>query len=328
MERSKLTRETVLAKTNYGLSIYSHILRTYYPGEIVIRLVGRDCGLTRNPFNGDKHTLHIWIWKEMPGKALSAELAMHRDIDGAIPEGDALSFAELHYQKSGDELLEVLNQELFLHIGEEDSFYPVRRTVHIEDLPTEDKKEPSVVVGPFSFFRAPIQNLKPCRTVNLKDIYKYLTSTYAKERTEKLRSFTDTKEAKKFKKTNFDYVTFSGIFATRNDNDLVEHSGLICMDFDHVPDVEGLFKKLLKDEYFETMLLFRSPSGDGLKWVIPIDIKANTHRKYYEAIAAYISYTYRFDVDTNCINVSRACYLPYDPGAYIFTELQNYEKTI
>ena len=299
MENSKLTREAVLAKTHYGLGIYAHILRIYYPGEVVLKVVGRDCGLTRNPFNGDKPTLHVWLHKEVPGKAMSAEWALHK----------------------GDELLDTLNQEMFLHIGEERSFYSVRKYAQLKDLPTEEPKEETISIRPFSFFRAPIQNLKPCRTANVVDIYKYITSDYARERTERLRAMTDKKAAKRFKSTAFDYTTFSGTFATRNDRDLVAHSGLICIDFDHVTDLEGLFQRLLQDEYFETQLLFRSPSGDGLKWVIPIDITEGTHKSFYESIAAYVAYTYRIDVDINCSNVSRACYLPFDPDAYIYPKL-------
>lgn len=321
MEKSKVTREVILAKTHYGLGVYAHVLRKYYPGEVVLKVVGRDCGLTRNPFNDNKSTLHVWLHKAVPGMALSAEWAIHKDLDGAIPEGDAFDFAALHYNQTGDELLDTLNQEMFLHIGEERSFYSIRKRTLLRDLPVEEPKEETIFIRPFSFFRAPIQNLKPCRSANVVDIYKYVTSYYARERTERLRAMTDKKEAKRYKSSAFDYATFSGTFATRNDKDLVAHSGLICIDFDHVSDLESLFQRLLQDEYFETQLLFRSPSGDGLKWVIPIDITEGSHKSFYESIAAYIAYTYRINVDTNCSNVSRACYLPYDPQAYIFPKL-------
>ena len=58
-----------------------------------------------------------------------------------------------------------------------------------------------------------------------------------------------------------------------------------------------------------------------MKWVIPIDITEGTHKNFYESIAAYVAYTYRIDVDINCSNVSRACYLPFDPDAYIYPKL-------
>jgi len=320
MEKNKnITKEAILAKTHYGLGVYAHILRKFYPGETVLKVVGRDCGLTRNPFNDNKPTLHIWIHKEVPGQALSPEWSLHKDLEGVIPDGDSFDFAELYYNKTGDDLLETLNNEMFLHIGED--VYSVRKRTQLRDLPINDSEEEIISIKPFSFFRAPISNLKPYRTATIVDIYKYITSEYAKARTEYLRAIGDIKAAKKYKRESFDYVTFSGTFATRNDKDLVEHSGLICIDFDHVSQPEELFQKLLHDEYFETILLFRSPSGDGIKWVIPIDINEGSHKSYYESIAAYIAYTYKIDVDINCSNVSRACFLPFDREAYIYPKL-------
>jgi hypothetical protein len=55
------------------------------------------------------------------------------------------------------------------------------------------------------------------------------------------------------------------------------HSGLLCLDFDHLNNVQILFEQLLNDDYFETQLLFRSPSGDGLKWVISVDADPSEH---------------------------------------------------
>ena len=51
------------------------------------------------------------------------------------------------------------------------------------------------------------------------------------------------KRARNFKAANFDYCTFSGIFTVTNDKALVEHSGLLCLDFDHLKDVVALAKK-------------------------------------------------------------------------------------
>jgi hypothetical protein len=98
-----ISKESILSKTHYGLGIYSHILRLYYPNEIVLRLVGRDCGLCRNPFNANKETLHIFIEKEnVLGNVFDKEFARHEDSENAITAGDAFGFAELHYKQSGD----------------------------------------------------------------------------------------------------------------------------------------------------------------------------------------------------------------------------------
>ena len=77
--------------------------------------------------------------------------------------------------------------------------------------------------------------------------------------------------------------------------------------------VEELRNKLLSDEYFETEMLFTSPSGDGLKWIIPIDLEEVNHQEYFKAVANYIQSTYGLEVDQSGKDISRACFLPYDP---------------
>ncbi len=107
------------------------------------------------------------------------------------------------------------------------------------------------------------------------------------------------------------------MFQTRNDKALISHSGLWCIDFDQLQSVDLLRNQLLRDEYFDTQMLFVSPSGDGLKWIIPIDTKQTTHSNYFAAVANYIQQTYGVEVDKSGRDISRACFLPYDPMAYI-----------
>ena len=73
----------------------------------------------------------------------------------------------------------------------------------------------------------------------------------------------------------------------------------------------------MQDEYFETELLFVSPSGDGIKWVIPIDISKATHQDYFRAIASYIKQAYGLDIDQSGKDVSRACFIAHDAEAFI-----------
>lgn len=125
----------------------------------------------------------------------------------------------------------------------------------------------------FSFFRKPIQNTEPYRAITVVDVYRYVVGHYAKQQTETLRTMPSSSEAKKFKATHFDYCTFSGLFRRRNEKELLQHSGLMCLDFDHVGNPDKLKEQLLKHEYFDTELMFTSPSGDGVKWIIPIELK-------------------------------------------------------
>ena len=161
------------------------------------------------------------------------------------------------------------------------------------------------------------------------DAYNYIVGDYAKLRTEKLRSLLSQLPpsggqggARQFKASTFDYCTFSGMFQTRNDKALISHSGLLCIDFDHLQSVDLLRNQLLQDEYFETQLLFVSPSGDGIKWIISIsppvgDLGGFSHSNYFAAVANYILQTYGVEVDKSGRDISRACFLPHDPQAYI-----------
>jgi hypothetical protein len=132
-----------------------------------------------------------------------------------------------------------------------------------------------------------------------------------------IRQLQDKANSRDFKAQSFDYVTFSGTFRKRSDKDLLKHSGLITIDFDHVQDIEQLKQTLLNDEYFDTELLFVSPSGDGLKWIISIDLTRGSHQLLFKAIAAYIKKTYNLEVDKSGKDISRACFLPYDNNIFI-----------
>jgi hypothetical protein len=92
---------------------------------------------------------------------------------------------------------------------------------------------------------------------------------------------------------------------------------LLCVDFDHLQNLNDLKSRLLADEYFDTQLLFVSPSGDGLKWIISIDTNQITHGDYFAAVANYILQTYGVAVDKSGRDISRACFLPHDPQAFI-----------
>jgi hypothetical protein len=317
------SKEAILSKTHYGIGIYAHILKLYYPDETVLSLSGRTCSPTKNPFNADKSTLNIFIEKEsVLGNALDKEFAQHSDSENAIPAGDAFDFAELHYKQSGDELLQTLNRDMNLHIGENWSFYSQKKTV-INTTKNEVGQVKNKKAFAFSFFKAPIKNTLPHKTVSLVQVYNAITGEYYKQNTEKLRSISDVVQARKYKAANFDYCTFSGVFTSRNDKSLVTHSELMCIDFDHVQNIDTLRQALLADEYFDTQLLFISPSGDGLKWIIEIDTRKSPHGEYFASVANYILQTYSVEVDKSGKDISRACFIPFDPNAFINPLLLN-----
>ncbi len=170
----------------------------------------------------------------------------------------------------------------------------------------------------FSFFKAPVQNTDPYKNIGLKDAYLVITGKYLKTPTKKLRLIEDKVENRNFKASQFPYVTFSGTFISRNEKSLIEHSGLIALDFDHIKNLQEIKSKLLIDPFLETELLFISPNGNGIKWIVQIDISGKySHAEMFLALFNYIKNTYEIEIDKACKDVSRATFLCYDPEAYI-----------
>ncbi len=167
-----------------------------------------------------------------------------------------------------------------------------------------------------SFYRAPISNCKPEKEMSLREIHDFIKNGRSGI-VIKLRGIKDEKEARTYKASKFDHCTFSGIFTHRKEDGLVQHSGLLCLDFDHLDDVESVFQKLISDPRCPTALLFRSPSGDGLKWVVPIDVDQMSHEDWFYALSSYVHDTYGLEADNHCKDVCRACFLPRDVNVYM-----------
>lgn len=180
-----------------------------------------------------------------------------------------------------------------------------------------------------SFFMKPITNKWPNgQPLSLFQVYRYIITRRYMSETEQLRGIADDDKARDFKGQHFDYVTPSGVFSYCSDNSLVKHSGVLCMDLDHLGNrVEELFQLLIHEPMFQTLLLFRSPRGSGLKWFIHIDLSRCDHHTWFQAVRNYLMHTYQLEdkqVDKACGNPSRACYLCYDPQAYILLSLVEY----
>mgnify|MGYP001358891808 CR=1 FL=1 len=110
-------------------------------------------------------------------------------------------------------------------------------------------------------------------------------------------------------------VCFSGQFNKRADSSIVEHSGLICLDFDGYEKK----KELLEDkENFQNnkfvFSVFVSPSGNGLKVLVKIPSEPENHTKYFNALKKEFDSQF---FDSTSKNISRVCYESYDPLLYL-----------
>lgn len=172
-----------------------------------------------------------------------------------------------------------------------------------------------------SYFMPPITNKVPSATMTLDEVAAMIQSEELAPQTQRLRSITDKAEARGYKGWNLPYVTPSGVFSYCSDDCLVKHSSVLCIDLDGVKDVDGLKCLLIADHHFQTLMAFRSPSGNGVKWFIVIDLSLCDHRTWFHAVRNYLLETYQFltpkMVDVQCQNPSRACFLCYDPCVYV-----------
>jgi hypothetical protein len=116
------------------------------------------------------------------------------------------------------------------------------------------------------------------------------------------------REGDKDAKRNLPIVLFSGEFSERKDDKIVNHSGFIVLDFDHV-NVEEYRKTLCTDDF--VYACWRSPSGDGIKVLVRIS-HPERHRDHFRALCSYFEKQYGYDVDQSGINESRACFESYD----------------
>jgi hypothetical protein len=117
-------------------------------------------------------------------------------------------------------------------------------------------------------------------------------------------------------------ILFSGIFSERNSNSLKEHSGLMVMDFDKYPNNETMFEHLeLLKQNPHFVLLFISPSGNGIKGVVKVsnELTKETHPKVFKAFQNQFEYEY-FDIVNS--NIDRVCFESYDPNIYVNLEAE------
>jgi len=110
-------------------------------------------------------------------------------------------------------------------------------------------------------------------------------------------------------------ICFSGTFKKRADNALIEHSGLICLDFDGYEKQKDLLQdKETISKNKHVFSVFISPSGNGLKVLVKIPADPENHSNYFNSLEKHFNSQY---FDKTSKNISRVCYESYDPLIYV-----------
>ena len=170
-----------------------------------------------------------------------------------------------------------------------------------------------------SFFKAPVWNKVPRKTVSLFWVWLYVTMKYLQmgpdqdrdiglvSKTECLRRMEGDDEAQRvYKGKNLDYFTPGGTYTYCDDKSLVEPSGMLQIDCDHLDDDSPQMKRritpeemkrlLLADPYWgeRTLMMFTSPRGHGVKWLIEVNIMQCDYCTWFKAVRNYLIATYGF----------------------------------
>lgn len=191
-----------------------------------------------------------------------------------------------------------------------------------ESLERADSRRKADGAGPlFSYYRGGIAATVPYAAITPAQLFAVLISPRHRAATEALRAAPVGSPQRAELKKRLDYVTPAGTFTRRANDALAVASGLLVLDFDHVPDVGAARAALLADELLapELVLLFTSPSGDGLKALVRTDPMA-AHLDNFRACAAYVAAHYAplgLRADEAGKDVARACFVPYAPDTWL-----------
>lgn len=105
--------------------------------------------------------------------------------------------------------------------------------------------------------------------------------------------------------------TFNGAHAIRN---FLLPSNIICLDYDHVPDRQGLIKLCADDPH--TVAVIESPT-DGIKIFSYVEGIEGRHREGQQLVSRYYDHLLQLQSDPACKDESRLCYFSYSPNGYL-----------
>lgn len=144
---------------------------------------------------------------------------------------------------------------------------------------------------------------------------------------EELRAATD-EQTKKRIKLQLPAATISGTFSGgRRAENLVAHSGLLCVDIDRKDNlnVEG-FDDLKNEWHRFPHILYAAHSVGGEGWFAIFRIaRPECHRAHFEALSLDFA-DMGITVDQTCKDVSRLRFISYDPEPYVNENATLYDK--
>ena len=177
-----------------------------------------------------------------------------------------------------------------------------------------------------SIFKELLKSKEVPYIVSLQKAVDRIKTGKSKDTVESVRN-SKTKEEASVLKNTLPCILFAGEFSERNGNGLNNHNGLMCVDFDKFPTKEIMINQLnelKKNKHF--VLLFISPSGNGIKGVVKIPVSTkDTHPRYFKEFQNKFNFDYW---DVSCSNVDRVCFESFDPEIYVNYEAETFSPKL
>lgn len=153
----------------------------------------------------------------------------------------------------------------------------------------------------------------------------FLFSKKHKKDVERVRSLYGS-EAYKQEKKHLPMAAISGTFRTRNIGDLIEHTGLICIDIDakdnpHLDMAKDVMPRLRELPY--VFYAGKSVSGNGYFAIIPL-LHKGLHRQHYCSLK-HVFLEMGINIDKNCGDVTRTRFISYDDNFYMNENAELYD---
>lgn len=155
----------------------------------------------------------------------------------------------------------------------------------------------------------------PIETLSLAEALAHIHDGMYQRRIAWLRRATP--DAYRTAKRHLPAMTLCGTFAPRRGIAyLQQHGGVVHGDLDHLDDVEAVKQRLAADPH--VVYAFVSPSGAGLKVGIHVTPVADdaAYKRGWQAAAAYCHDAYGLTWDPSGKDISRLCYVSWDPALY------------
>lgn len=153
----------------------------------------------------------------------------------------------------------------------------------------------------------------------------------------KLRNKIDDKQSYRKKKKQLPSVCFSGIFWDSHYKHNVNlYTNLLVVDIDHIENEKSGIRQLLINDP-KIVALWESASGQGFKALLYINYSSTispenlwvVHEKCaFPQVQQYLKKSYGIKIDPSGKDVTRHCFVSYDPNIFLRREFEPFNVTV